>query len=149
MEGRLKGVKANVTLVCSEKPRKKGRKYLACSNPKISTGAIIRTYGKRWAVELFHKMTKSRLGMLDAGVEQFDSLVSHIHWVYCAYLILLNLALEKEVGMEQRLRMLQAETEQMPWRRHYQEVAAVTTQFGGLKSLRHQCLAALRDLQAA
>lgn len=147
--GRLKGLKATVAMVCSEKPRNKGRKYLACSNIKVSTGVIIRAYRLRWEVELFHRFVKNRLGLQDAGVEGFDSLTSHVHWVYVAYLLLLQLSRNDKVGMESRLRMLQDEVAKLPWRQHYRATAAAANRYGGSQSIKRQCLAALQKLQAA
>jgi hypothetical protein len=85
--GHLRGIFKPITLICSEKTNGEKR-YLACSNLSVSLGAIIRTYRRRWLVELFHKDTKSCLGLEHAGVKDFDSMLSHVHWVYTAYLLL-------------------------------------------------------------
>jgi hypothetical protein len=42
----------------------------------------------RWAVELFHEDVKGHWGFEDVSTSSFDSVVSHVHWVYCAYLLL-------------------------------------------------------------
>jgi hypothetical protein len=39
-------------------------------------------------VELFHKAIKMRLGFEDVAPTSFDSVIAHVHWVYCAYLLL-------------------------------------------------------------
>src|SRR5690606_38563548 len=88
MRGYLNGIPEVVALVCSEKSRGMDRRYLACSKAGLDQGAISRTYAIRWRLELYHRATKDRLGLTDAGVHDFDSLVSHVHWVYCAYLLL-------------------------------------------------------------
>jgi len=85
--GHLKGLFKPIALICSEKTNGE-RRFLACSNTSVSLGAIIRTYRRRWLIELFHKDAKSYLGMEHAGVRDFDSLKSHVHWVYIAYLLL-------------------------------------------------------------
>jgi hypothetical protein len=42
----------------------------------------------RWAVELFYKRVKQHLGFEDVATQGFDAVMSHVHWVYCAYLLL-------------------------------------------------------------
>jgi hypothetical protein len=89
--GGLNGVEAEVRFVCSEKPSG-GKLFLACSKENLSAGAIARTYRLRWQVEIFHRDVKSYLGLQDAGVQTFESLHSHVLWVYCAYLLLFEIA---------------------------------------------------------
>jgi len=79
-----------VQLVCSE-PRKRPdgrRKYLACNDVKATARQIVMGYRLRWAVELFHKDVKQHLGFEDVATTGFDSVMSHVHWVYCAYILL-------------------------------------------------------------
>ena len=39
-------------------------------------------------MELFHKDVKQNLGFEDVATSGFDSVKSHVHWVYCAYILL-------------------------------------------------------------
>ena len=39
-------------------------------------------------IELFHKTVKQYLGFEDVATSGFDSVMSHVHWVYCAYILL-------------------------------------------------------------
>lgn len=79
-----------VHLVCSEfRKRPEGRrKYLACNDGKATARQIMLGYRLRWAVELFHKDVKMHLGFEDVATSGFDSVQSHVHWVYCAYILL-------------------------------------------------------------
>jgi hypothetical protein len=79
-----------VQLVCSEvKKRPDGRrKYLACNDSKATARQIVMGYRLRWAIELFHKDVKMHLGFEDVATSGFDSVKSHVHWVYCAYILL-------------------------------------------------------------
>lgn len=79
-----------VQLVCSEvKKRPDGRrKYLACNDVKATARQIVMGYRLRWAIELFHKDVKMHLGFEDVATSWFDSVKSHVHWVYCAYILL-------------------------------------------------------------
>ena len=43
-----------------------------------------------WAIEIFHKQVKMFMGFEDVATKYFSSVVSHVHWVYCAYILLNN-----------------------------------------------------------
>lgn len=94
-------------LICSEfKKRPKGRrKYLACTDLKASSRQILIGYRLRWAIEIFHKHIKMFLGFEDVAVKWFRAVESHVHWVYCAY-VLLNLCpirgVEKQGSVAQK-----------------------------------------------
>ncbi len=79
-----------VRLICSEfKKRPDGRrKYLACNDLKATARQIVLGYRIRWSIEIFHKEVKQYLGFEDAASTSFESIVSHVHWVYCAYILL-------------------------------------------------------------
>ena len=79
-----------VELVCSElRHRPDGRrKYLACNDLRATARQIVMGYRLRWAVELFHKNVKQHLGFEDVATHGFDAVLSHVHWVYCAYILL-------------------------------------------------------------
>ena len=79
-----------VQLVCSE-PRQRPdgrRKYLACNDMRGTARQIIIGYRRRWAIELFHKTVKQHLGFEEVATSGFDAVMSHVHWVYCAYILL-------------------------------------------------------------
>ena len=79
-----------VELVCSElRNRPDGRrKYLACNDLRATARQIVTGYRMRWAVELFHKSVKQHLGFEEVATHGFDAVMSHVHWVYCAYILL-------------------------------------------------------------
>ena len=39
-------------------------------------------------IELFHKNVKQYLGFEEVATSGFDSVIAHVHWVYCAYILL-------------------------------------------------------------
>src|SRR5262245_35048606 len=87
--GYLRSV-GKVELVCSE-PRHRPdgrRKYLACNDLRATARQIVTGYRMRWAVELFHKCVKQHLGFEDVATHSLDAVLSHVHWVYCAYILL-------------------------------------------------------------
>jgi hypothetical protein len=79
-----------VELVCSEQRNRPDgrRKYLACNDLRATIRQIVTGYRLRWAVELFHKSVKQNLGFEDVATHGFDAVISHVHWVYCAYILL-------------------------------------------------------------
>ena len=79
-----------VQLICSEfKKRPNGRrKFLVCNDLKAKPRQIIIGYRRRWAIEIFHKQVKMFLGFQDVATKTFDSVKAHVHWVYCAYILL-------------------------------------------------------------
>jgi hypothetical protein len=79
-----------VQLVCSE-PRRRPegrRKYFACNDMRVTARQILLGYRLRWLIELFHKTVKQHLGFEEVATSSFDSVMSHVHWVYCAYILL-------------------------------------------------------------
>jgi hypothetical protein len=38
-------------------------------------------------MELFHKDVKQRLGFEEVATSGFAAVMSHVHWVYCAYIL--------------------------------------------------------------
>jgi hypothetical protein len=79
-----------VELVCSELRNRPGcrRKYLACNDLRATARQIVMGYRLRWAVELFHKSVKQHLGFEDVATHGFEAVIAHVHWVYCAYILL-------------------------------------------------------------
>jgi hypothetical protein len=89
ISGYLRSV-GKVELVCSElRNRPDGRrKYLACNDLRATARQIVTGYRLRWQVELFHKSVKQHLGFEDVATHGFDAVMAHVHWVYCAYILL-------------------------------------------------------------
>ena len=87
--GSLRSV-GKVELVCSEQRHRPNgrRKYLACNDLRATARQIVTGYRMRWAVELFHKTVKPHLGFEEVATHGFDAVMSQVHWVYCAYILL-------------------------------------------------------------
>lgn len=85
----LKGV-GKITAVCSEFRKKRGgrRKYIACSDLKATPSQILTAYGFRWKIEIFHKHVKMHFGFGHIAAKHFSSVISHVHLVYCAYILM-------------------------------------------------------------
>lgn len=147
--GLIKGVAHDVALVCSEKSGRTGRRYFACSRASLDVGVIVRAYTKRWEVELFHRASKHQLGFLDAGVHNFDSLTAHVHWVYCAYLLLHEIEIAGADGLLDKQRRLTKLAHQAPWEERLRRIIAAKTQYGGPPRQERLLLAALQEAMAA
>jgi Transposase DDE domain len=143
--GRLKDVHRVVSLVCSEKSKGEGRIYLVCSNLEVPLGVVIRAYRRRWLIELFHRAVKANLGMQHAGVRDFESQQSHVHWVYCAYILLNRLPAPSSAGISERQQWLHQQWEEGRAR----ELHQITTQYGGLRTIQKRCKAAFQKEDVA
>ncbi len=78
-------------LICSQfktKSNKGKRKHLACNDLKATPRQIVIGYRLRWAIEIFHKEIKMFLGFEDVSAKHFSSVISHVHWVYCVYILM-------------------------------------------------------------
>jgi len=142
--GHLKKIPFKVALVCSEIPKQKSRIYLACSNIHIDTRAIVLGYRQRWWVELFHRATKFNFGLQDAGVKNFDSVISHVHWVYTAYLLFQVKAHDEEAGIEELQRKLKAGHDS----KYYREIIQLCTRYGEKESIKKHCYEAIEGLES-
>jgi len=146
--GRLKGIPHDLALVCTEKS-KKGRRYFACSVTELDVGVIVRAYEKRWRIELFHRKTKEQTGMTDAGLVSFDAVTAHVHWSYCAFLLLHEIETPRPMTLIERQRWLGDLVARSPWVKRLQDVAATRTQYGGAEVAKRLVAAALQGDAAA
>ena len=136
-----------VQLVCSE-PRKRPegrRRYFACNDMRVMARQIMLGYRRRWAVELFHKSLKQNLGFEEVSTRGFDSVISHVHWVYCAY-ILLHMSppglSRQPQSLGNKQRQLRAYLEAKEKRRILQKL----TQFGGVEKFKDEIRQALDEI---
>ena len=137
----------DVQLVCSEWKKKRPdgrRKYLACSDLKVTPRQILLGYRLRWTVEIFHKTVKMHLGFEHIAATHFTSVAAHVHWVYGAFLLLQDFPAgeaEKEVTIPPKQPRIQTLIDH----RETAQVLQRLTQFGGVeghKDLLKQALAA-------
>jgi hypothetical protein len=141
--GYLKNV-GKVRLVCSElKKRPDGRrKFLACSNLEVTARMIIIGYRLRWKIEIFHKEVKMFLGFEDVSAISFDAVTAHVHWVYCAY-ILLNSQLPGIPAEMKSLAEKQKRVHAIVESKEKSRVMQLLTQFKGLNRYKSELRQAL------
>jgi len=133
-----------VQLVCSE-PRKRPdgrRKYLACNDMRVTARQIILGYRLRWAIELFHKTVKQHLGFEDVATHGFDSVMSHVHWVYCAYILLYMSPPGVSAGVKS-LGDKQRQLQQLLANQETRRVLQKLTQIGGVQRYKDELRQAL------
>ena len=101
-------------------------------------------YRLRWGVELFHKKVKQHLGFEDVATSGFESVMSHVHWVYCAY-ILLEMSppgvSSQTKSLSDKQRQLQNYLKNKDKRRLLQKL----TQIGGVKRYKEELRQALDE----
>jgi len=133
-------------LVCSE-PRKRPeghRRYFACNDMRVTARQIMLGYRLRWAVELFHKSVKQYLGFQEVSTSGFDSVISHVHWVCCAYILLHMLphGVDQAKSLGDKQRQLRKYIEDKEKRRILQKL----TRFGGVQQLKDEIRLALGEV---
>ena len=89
-------------------------------------------YRLRWAIELFHKDVKQRLGFEDVATSGFDAVMSHVHGVYCAY-ILLHLSPPGVSAEVKSLGDTQRQLQQVLANNEKRRVLQKLTQIGGVQ----------------
>jgi len=135
-----------VQLVCSE-PRKRPdgrRKYFACNDLRVTARQIIIGYRLRWAIELFHKTVKQHLGFEDVATSGFDSVMSHVHWVYCAYILLSMSPPGVSAGVTS-LGDAQRQLQQLLAHQEKRRILQKLTQIGGVQRYTDELRQALAD----
>jgi hypothetical protein len=136
-----------VQLVCSEWKKKRPdgrRKYLACSDLKVTPRQILLGYRLRWRVETFHKTIKMHLGFEHIAAHHFTAVYAHVHWVYVAFLLLQAFPAGDGHSRE-TIPQKQQRIQTLIDHRETAQVLQRLTQFGGVevhKSLLKQALAA-------
>lgn len=136
-----------VKLVCSEfKKRPDGRrKYLACNDLNATLRHIVMGYRMRWRIEIFHKEVKMHLGFEDVSTRWFQSVTAHVHWVYCAY-ILLHAPPPGISDQAHSLVERQRKIRQIIDSRQISRVRLLLTQFGGVEKYKDDLLTALQAI---
>ena len=131
-------------LICSEfKKRPQGRrKYLACNDFKAAPRQILIGYRLRWAIEIFHKHIKMFLGFEDVATKRFAAVESHVHWVYCAY-ILMNLCPIRGVDKNGSIAQKQEVISHIVRLREKSRVRQLLTRFNGVDVYKNELQQAL------
>ena len=142
-EAFLKGVHRKVQIVCSERSHESKKKFMSCTNLNANIKQIILAYRERWKIELFHRDIKSYLGMEDAGVCKFDSLHAHVHWVYCSYILLLDI-FPTASGINDAQKLLKRKIESQRNKKIIQSLS----QINGVEKVKAQCRTVIDEVES-
>jgi hypothetical protein len=93
-------------------------------------------------MELFHKDVKQNLGFEDVATHGFDSVKAHVHWVYCAY-ILLHLSPPGMSGEAKRLSDKKRHLQKALVHTEKRRVLQKLTQIGGVERYKDELRQAL------
>jgi hypothetical protein len=119
------------------------RKYSLCSRSRVGRSYPLQDenparpnhtdfMGCDYNIELFHKTVKQHLGFEDGATHGFDSGMSHVHWVYCAS-ILLSMAPPGVSTGTKRLGDKQRQLQPLLANQEKRRVLQQLTQIGGVQ----------------
>ena len=109
---------------------------------RVTAGQSILGYRLRWAIELLHKTVKQHLGFEDVATHGFDSVMSHVHWVYCAYILLYMSPPGVSAGVK-GLGDKQRQLQQLLANQERRRVLQKLTQIGGVQRYKDELRQAL------
>lgn len=145
LTGHLKGIKTReMAIVCSEKSKGEGRRYLACSRAETSVSMIVQLYRIRWQIELFHRAAKQQFGAEDTAAHTFDATEAHISWVYCAHTLVQVMEVEGAKSLIEKQRTLSAAIRSASLVSLVGKVSQLRTCFGGKRKAKELVAAAAR-----
>lgn len=148
LTGYLKGVKGReMALVCSEKSKGEGRRYLACSRANVCTSMVIQLYKIRWRVEIFHRDVKVLFGLEDVAGKAFEAIEAHVHWVYSAYILMSMMKIEG--GLTARKNAVSKVIRMNPSQVLGRKIQTLQGQFGGREKIRELVAAVVQGKAAA
>lgn len=148
LTGYLKGVKGcEIALVCSEKSKGEGRRFLGCSRAIVCASMILQIYKIRWRVEIFHRDVKGLFGLEDVAGKNFDAVEAHVHWVYSVYILMTMLQLEG--GLTAKRTVVSKVIRSNSSRNLGRKIQSLQGQFGGREKIRDLVAAVVRGEIAA
>lgn len=148
LTGYLKGVKGReMALVCSEKSKGEGRRYLACSRADVCTSMVIQLYKIRWRVEIFHRDVKVLFGLEDVAGKAFEAVEAHVHWVYSAYILMSLMKIEG--GLTARKNVVSKAIRMNQSQELGRKIQTLQGQFGGREKIRELVAAVVQGKVAA
>jgi hypothetical protein len=103
IHGDLKGVGGHeMAILASKTKRQNYVKYIACSKSDLPTWKIVQAFSLRFLIEQFHKEIKQYFGFEDIASQKFDSVISHVNFVYSAHILINILYRDKRIGMKEK-----------------------------------------------
>lgn len=145
IHGSLKGVvECEMAFLSSQTERQNKVKYIASSRADLPTWQIVQGFSLRFFIEQFHKEIKQYFGFEDNASQQFDSVVSHVHFVYSVHILLNFLFRDKNIGMKEKQKLF---TELLA-KREALKLIQLSTQFRGTHQIKKYFKQKLSNLVA-
>ena len=111
---------------------------------RVTARHILLGYRLRLAMELFPKTVKQHLGFADVATSRWDSVMAHVHWVYCAYILLSMTPPGVATGVR-RLGDAQRQFQQRLANQERRRLLQKLTQIGGVQRYKDELRQALAD----
>jgi hypothetical protein len=111
---------------------------------RVTARQIILGYRLRWTIELFHKTVKQHLGFEDVATSGFAAVMSHVHWVYCASMLLSMAPPGLSTGVK-HLGDAQRQLQQLIANQEKRRLLQKLTQIGGVQRDQDELRQALAD----
>ena len=106
IHGSLKGVEnKEMVFLFSTINRQKKVKYIACSRADVPTWKIVQAFSFRFLIEQFHKEIKQYFGFEEVASRQFDSVISHVNFVYSAHILTNIFYKDRRIGMREKQKL--------------------------------------------
>jgi hypothetical protein len=103
IQGVLKGVRGYEMAILKSKTKRQNKvKYIACSKSDAPTWKIVQAFSLRFLIEQFHKEIKQYFGFEDVASQKFDSVISHVNFVYVVHILVNILYRDKRIGMKEK-----------------------------------------------
>ncbi len=148
LTGYLKGVKGReIALVCSEKSKGEGRRFLGCSRANVCTSMVLQLYKIRWRVEIFHRDVKGLFGLEDVAAKNFDAVEAHVHWVYSTYILMSMMKIDG--GLTARKDSVSKVIRMKATQSLAREIQLLQGQYGGREKIRDLVAAVVQGKMAA
>ena len=78
-------------------------------------------------------------------MRKFDALNAHVHWVYVAYILLLELPLDEDVGIKERQRFIRDQIEA----KRNKNIIQLVSRINGREEVISKCREVIHELEAA
>jgi hypothetical protein len=93
---------------------------------------IVQAFSIRFYIEQFHKEIKQYFGFEDMASKRFDSVISHVNFVYSVYHLLNIVYRDKKIGMKEKQKLF---TEAMA-QQESATIIQLSTRFDGKNQIR-------------
>ncbi len=77
-----------VSLIFSQVEHRAKFAFFICTDPDMEPVEVIKTYAKRWSIEMFFRDAKQHLGLGKEQNRDFDAVIAHISFVVIRYQLL-------------------------------------------------------------